>query len=217
MIVFAFISSGAFSFFVLDSRSAPAAPLEFHHSFNLYGDWTQYLHSATNAEVYTEVVAGHSTFWRPTQTNVWGEIKYKFPLGFTTTSATLRASNAVWTTGDPFPYDPGAHAILDVSPDGLNWTTLDHRQANNGGFAYGPYDITPHVDGASEIWVRSMLFGTTTWPVDGPIFAQFLRTNPGDTMPTFQLDVVGVPEPSALCLSVASVAIAGLFARRITA
>ena len=93
----------------------------FHHGFNLYGNWRQYLASATNAEVYSEVYAGDATFWRPTVAATEGRIIYHFPLSNNVSTATLTAGIAVWTTGDAFPYDPGAYAYLDVSRNGTDW------------------------------------------------------------------------------------------------
>lgn len=176
------------------------AATTFAHHFNLYGDWSQYLYSATNAAVYAEQAAGNATFWRPTQLNVPGEVIYRFQLPNTISSATLSASIAVWTTGDAFPYDPGAYAYLDVGSDGSTWQNLDGRYANNGGGSSGPYNITPYVGDSKEVWVRARLMGTTSWPVDGPIFSQFLRTYPGASPNIFALDATMVPEPTTAVL-----------------
>ena len=164
----------------------------FHHGFNLYGNWSQYLESATNTEVYSERYAGNATFWRPTAAATEGEIVYHFPLSNHVSTATLTAGIAVWTTGDAFPYDPGAYAYLDVSANGTVWTNLDGRYANHGGGSSGPYDITPYVQNSTEIWVRARLLGTTTWYGDGLIFSQFLRTGSGSG-DTFILDAVLMP------------------------
>jgi len=176
------------------------AATTFSHHFNLYGNWSQYLYSSTNAAVYAEQAAGSATFWRPTQLNVPGEVIYRFQLPNTISSATLAASIAVWTTGDAFPYDPGAYAYLDVGSDGSTWHNLDGRYANHGGGSYGPYDITSYVGGTQEVWVRARLMGTVAWPVDGPIFSQFLRTYPGASPDIFALDATMVPEPSTAVL-----------------
>jgi hypothetical protein len=178
------------------------AATTFTHHFNLYGNWSQYLYSATNVEVYAERSAGSATFWRPTQLNVPGEVIYRFQLPNTISSATLSASIAVWTTGDAFPYDPGAYAYLDVGSDGSVWHNLDGRFANNGGGSSGPYNITPYVGDTQEVWVRARLMGTTSWPGDGPIFSQFLRTYPGARSDIFALDATMVPEPTPAVLLV---------------
>ena len=102
---------------------------------------------------------------------------------------------AVWTTGDPFPYDPRAKAALDVSPDGKRWTTLDTREANRGGFGGGPFDIREIVAGSREVWVRARLTASRSWPEDGLIYAQFLRTDPQrPEEKTFRLTLSG-PDP----------------------
>ena len=163
---------------------------QVYYGFNLYGNWSQYLYSYTNAEVYSEQSAGTATYWRPTVAGTEGDIIYRFPFVNPLAQATLTAGIAVWTTGDAFPYDPDATAYLDVSPDGTNWTNLDGRYANHGGGSQGPYDITPFVQNSKEVWVRARLTGTTTWPGDGLIFSQFLRIGQGDTNDTLRLDAV---------------------------
>ena len=55
---------------------AGADTLQFSDSFNLYGNWQNYLYSASNAQVYTEQVAGNSTYWRPTTTGLAGTVEY---------------------------------------------------------------------------------------------------------------------------------------------
>jgi hypothetical protein len=167
----------------------------FSRHFNLYEDWWEYLYVAIDAEVYSEAYAGSATFWRPTQVDVPATIIYRFPFDRQIAQAQLAASMAVWTLGDEFPYDPGAYAYLDVSPDGIVWWNVDGRYAYNGGGSYGPYDITPAVQGADQLWVRATLLGTVAWPGDGPIFAQFLRTAPGSDSSVFALDVTFFTDP----------------------
>lgn len=177
------------------SRAAALVPI-FSHQFNLYGNWSQYLQSAVNAEVYSERQAGSATFWRPTVQNTVGVITYRFPLPNSVNTATLAASMAVWTTGDVFAYDPGAQAYLDVSKDGATWHNLDGRYANQGGGSYGPYDISPYVAGSNEIWVKARITGTRSWYSDGLIFSQFLRTSLGSGDDVFSLQATLVPELS---------------------
>ena len=119
----------------------------------------------------------------------------KFVAPFEIRAATLMATIAVWTTGDPFPYDPRAKAALDVSPDGTTWTTLDTREANRGGFSGGPFDIREIVAGGREVWVRARLTASRNWPEDGLIHAQFLRSDSGrPQQKTLRLTLSG-PDP----------------------
>ena len=121
----------------------------------------------------------------------------RFDLPFTIQDATLTAPLAVWTTGDPFPYDPGARAILEVSPDGERWTTLVDLKAGAGGFNSEPHDIGPIVASSRRIWVRARLTAAREWPGDGLIFAQFLRTDPAKEETVFLLTATG-PHPPVI-------------------
>ena len=105
--------------------------------------------------------------------------------------------SAVWTTGDPFPYDPGARAALDVSPDGEAWKPVVELKAGAGGFNEDLHDIGPLVAGGTSIWVRVRLTATNEWPGDGLIFAQFLRTDPQDKGSRFLLTATG-PHPPVI-------------------
>lgn len=148
-------------------------------AFNLLGDdWKRHVVSMEGLEFATEQNAGATSFIRPTAPDREGSIVLKFPAPFEIRAATLTARIAVWTTGDPFPYDPRARAALDVSADGKTWTTLEIREANRGGFGGGPFDIREVVAGNHAVWVRARLTASRSWPGDGLIHAQFLRTDP---------------------------------------
>ncbi len=164
-------------------------------SFNLFDDdWQRHVVSMTDVERYTEKSAGAATFIRPTVLGREGSIVLRFTAPFEIRAANLSAGVAVWTTGDPFPYDPGARAALDVSPDGERWTNLVTREANRGGFGGGPFEIGEHVAGSREVWVRARLTGTREWPGDGPIYAQFLRSDPEHPEYRLRLSMSG-PSP----------------------
>jgi hypothetical protein len=167
-------------------------------AFNLLGDeWKPHVVSMGGVEFMTERNAGASSFIRPTVPDQEGSVVLKFESPFEIRAATLTATIAVWTTGEPFPYDPRAKAALDISPDGTTWTTLDTREANRGGFGGGPFDIREIVAGSREVWVRARLSASRTWPEDGLIYAQFLRTDPGRPgEKTFRLMLTG-PDPGA--------------------
>ena len=167
-------------------------------AFNLLdADWKQHLVSMTDAECYTERHAGATTFIRPTTAGKEGVVILRFDLPFTIHDATLACGIAVWTTGDPFPYDPGAKAAVDVSADGVTWKTVASLEANRGGFNDGSHDIGPLVAGGSQVWVRARLVATRDWPGDRMIFAQFLRTDPQQDRKTFRLTVTG-PHPPVI-------------------
>ena len=99
--------------------------------------------------------------------------------------------------GDPFPYDPGAKAAIDVSPDGETWTTITALEAGRGGDDTALRDVSQAVAGGREVWVRARLEATREWPGDGLIFSQFLRTDPKNPIPAFRLDLVG-PHPPVI-------------------
>ena len=165
-------------------------------AFNLLGDdWKAHVVSMEGVEFTTERSAGAASFIRPTVPEQEGAVVLKFVAPFEIRAATLMATIAVWTTGDPFPYDPRAKAALDVSPDGTTWTTLDTREANRGGFSGGPFDIREIVAGGREVWVRARLTASRNWPEDGLIHAQFLRSDSGrPQQKTLRLTLSG-PDP----------------------
>ena len=172
-------------------------------AFNLLGDaWKPHVVSMEGVEFAKEQNAGTASFIRPTVPDQEGSVVLKFTAPFEIRAATLTATIAVWTTGDPFPYDPRAKAAVDVSPDGTTWTTLQNREENRGGFGGGPFDIREFVAGGREVWVRARLSASRTWPGDGLIYAQFLRTDPQrPNEKTFRLTLTGpapdVPPPTA--------------------
>lgn len=180
------------------ARAAWRMPPYREFAFNLLNDALQpHVVSLEGVELTTERNAGSSTFFRPTVPDEEGSIVLRFEAPFEIRAATLLATMAVWTTGDPFPYDPRAKAALDVSPDGERWTTLDTREANRGGFGGGPFDIREIVAGGREVWVRARLTASRSWPEDGLIYAQFLRTDPQrPEEKTFRLTLSG-PDPGA--------------------
>jgi serine/threonine protein kinase len=160
--------------------------------------WDDHVVSIEGLERYREKTADNTCmFIRPTAVGQEGTIVMRFPVAFPIHAASLTATVSVWTTGDPFPYDPGAWASLDVSPDGETWTNLVTHGPNRKTHGLPPYDILPIVEGAREVWVRAKLTGTKEWPGDGITFAQFLRTLVGDPSNVFQLDITG-PHPPVI-------------------
>jgi predicted Ser/Thr protein kinase len=147
-------------------------------AFNLLGDdWRKHVVALDGVRFHAEQDAGKAVFFQPTEPGKEGSIVLRFEIPFAVQAASLTAAIAVWTTGDPFPYDPGARAAIDVSRDGTTWITLETREANRGGFGGGPFEITEIVSGGRELWVRARLTATRAWPEDGLIHAQFLRSD----------------------------------------
>jgi predicted Ser/Thr protein kinase len=175
-------------------RSPPYREIRFSP---IDDDWERHVVSLADVERYTERHAGATTFIRPTVAGREGVITLRFDMPFTIQDATLTAPLAVWTTGDPFPYDPGARAALDVSPDGEAWTTLVELKADAGGFHTASHDISQIVAGGRRIWVRVRLTATKEWPGDGLIFAQFLRMDPKEQGAGFLLTATG-PHPPVI-------------------
>ena len=50
----------------------------FVHTFDLYGNYTQYLHSTTNAFVNNEAAFPDVYYWAPIQTNLEASVVYKY-------------------------------------------------------------------------------------------------------------------------------------------
>jgi serine/threonine protein kinase len=140
--------------------------------------WREHVVSMEGLEAYTEQSAGKDSFLRPIEPHVAGTLILRFESPFAIDSARLfGGATHVWTTGDPFPYDPGARASVDISSDGSVWTTIDQREAGNGGSFFAETDISAIVAGSREVWVRVRLTATIEWPGDGLIYVQFLRTH----------------------------------------
>jgi len=143
----------------------------------LLDSWQEHLVSMDSIEPYTEEDAGVDSFFKPTVNGQEGAIVFRFQTPFPIRFAELTSLTIVWTTGDPFPYDPGARASIDVSADGVTWTEIDTREAGRGGRFFTPTDISDVVAGSKEVWVRARLEATVEWPLDGLIHSQFMRTS----------------------------------------
>jgi serine/threonine protein kinase len=199
------IESGASPFAADGSRFEGQKSLKWERlefktfRFNLQDDsWNEHVVSMEGVERYREKTAAiPCIFIRPTELGEEGTIVMKFAVDFPVHAASLIAPVDVWTTGDPFPYDPGAWAFVDVSPDGENWTNVTTRGPNRNDHQRSSLDILPVVEGSQEVWVRSRLIGTKEWPGDAIIFSQFLRTEVGDPSIRFQLKLTG-PQPSLI-------------------
>lgn len=178
----------------------------FSAEMSFDGDYQTFLHNTVNAVVGVDSSFG-VTFWRPSSAGVNAEVVYRFPVGFEIREATLYAEIASFGQ-----FDPSATAYLDISTDGVNWTELINRTIlNNQASSFLAVDgsITPYVQGADEVWIRSRLYAA-----GGGIFAQFMRTIPNaEEFRGIRLHTIAVPEPTTLTL-LSSVALAGLYCYR---
>ena len=155
----------------------------FTYGFNLYDDWSRFLHGSFQAEVYQERSAGNAKFWRPTANNQEGYLTYLFTFDQPLRSARLKFGIYAWTQGADVNFDQNARAYLEVSTNNSDWHMIDYMEPGHAALN-SVFDISQHVDGANELFIRSRLKGTRTWGGDGLIFAQALRTSPSDT-PSF--------------------------------
>lgn len=162
----------------------------FFTEMSFDGDYQTYLHNTTNAVVHSETDV---TYWKPSASSVDAEVVYRFPVGFEIAQAEIFAEIAAFGL-----FDASATAYLDISTDGTNWTELLNRTKDNNmpnaSFAAIDGSITPYVQGADEVWIRSRLYAERS-----SIYAQFMRTVPDATQfRGIRLSATAVPEPSAL-------------------
>ena len=162
----------------------------FVHNFDMHGDYSEYLHLTTNAFVLNEGQPGNPTvYWSPTQANVWGEIIYKYELPFAVTQASVYGS--ILAISD------NSRAFLDVSADGLNWTTIE---SGSLGPPLTPIDVSAILQSSQTAYVRSRLYSDY---VGGFSYAQFLRTyEDSPNMVPNIYEFRAVPEPAFLTLCV---------------
>jgi len=164
----------------------------FHAEMTFDGDYQTYLHSTASAVVHSET---NISYWKPSATSVDAEVVYRFPVGFEIGEADLFAEIAAFGL-----FDSSATAYLDISTDGANWTELLNRTENNNmpnaSFAAIDGSITPYVQGADEVWIRSRLYAEQS-----SIYAQFMRTLPNATQfRGIRLSATAIPEPSTFCM-----------------
>jgi hypothetical protein len=194
------------AFIILTSSLAGInqARADLVHNMDMNGDYTEHLYSVTNAKVWDERPNGLPVrYWAPTSTGVLGTVIYKYDLGSEVfESASLYANLLANRSGD--------QTFLDVSSDGINYTTVDsgyvHPQMTPP-YSLPVYDLSTILKGSSTAYVRARMIGSQ---LNTDIFsAQFLRT--ADDVPffkapyvyQFQAETALVPEPSTLasCLA----------------
>jgi len=183
----------------------------FTDNFDMRGNYTQYLFSTSNAIVSNEAPSFPDvTYWAPNQDNVWAEIVYRYNLPFTIDTASIYA-NLMSFPG----YDPAAQAYLDISPDGVNYATVEQGYVENR--QPQPINISSLLKGSSTAYVRARLFESVHF---GSIrYSQFLRTTDDPQLQSpnvYQFQAVSIPEPSTYALALAGLACSGysMFRRR---
>ncbi|MGI9446352.1 MAG: hypothetical protein ACR2NI_01700, partial [Pirellulales bacterium] len=164
---------------------------EFTYSFNHVNESTadDYLVLATGMNKYSEWQADPLTYWGPASNEAEGTLVYKFPFTGTTTSASLYTSSIAWD----FFNEPGGNgrgaSALEVSKDGLNWTSLHNNlEPRNWGGDWTFDDSLPaEVLDASDLWIRLRFYQEDS-PTNYAV-AQFGRSTSTATTPVFSLNV----------------------------
>lgn len=178
----------AVSLWLLNSLSC--ATENYSRDFTLTDSFGVNPYRVTNAFLRTEPFGTPVRYWQPSIAGVWGEVVYKFDVGFLIESASMFMSISAYTSGADVNFDNGAEAYVDVSTDDTNYTNVLAKFPGNGGGIAGPGDISALVDGFDVIYVRSRLFMTVNYGSFNS--SQFLRGDPGAT---FNVTATGVPEP----------------------
>src|ERR1039458_1273732 len=82
----------------------------FTNNFDMYGNYSQYLYSTTNAQVWNEVPSFPDVYyWAPITNGVTGTVEYRYQFSTPITSASIFASLVTASI-----YDPTSTAYLDV-------------------------------------------------------------------------------------------------------
>jgi hypothetical protein len=175
---------------------AYAAPLHFEKSFTLFDTFGQTPHLVENAFIRVETFGPLTRYWQPTAPNTLGQAVYKFELPGVAARANFDAHMGVYNGHSIPAFDLGAAGWLDVSADGVHWTTLfDSTVSSSSTYDANHEDITSYVQGASIVFFRARLFMTTNPAGFG--CSQFMRVNGdgGGYAPfTLRADIAAVPE-----------------------
>lgn len=183
----------------------PAQADTFVDNFDLFGEYTKYLHSTTNAYVLHEhggengwKNGWHVDYWTPTVSGQLAEIVYKYDLSFIISDASIYGVFSIFTS-----YDSAAEGYLDVSSDGINWTNVEAGTQDPWGLT--PIDISETLAGSMTAYVRARLYQTITAGIAAP--AQFLRTDIQSSerysdpyIYEFKASSTPVPEPTTMLL-----------------
>ena len=143
-----------FTIGITDSGDAFSTVFGFKHVNQTGAD--DYLIDSTEMRKYSEWQSPPITYWGPSANNTEGRLIYRLPVTAGATSLRLLAHSPSWD----FFNEPGGSgrgaSSLEVSADGLTWTTLrDSLQPRQWG-ADWTYDdfLPPSVLGRSDLYVR---------------------------------------------------------------
>lgn len=152
----------------------------------------QFLVSSLGVQKYTEAFAPGNNYWGPSGDGSTGTLTYNFafPLG-TPSRMSLNASTPTWDfTRESGGIGRGAAAV-EVSKDGVAWTTLRNDVEPTVRFTTLSEswsingDLPSSVVGGTNLWLRIKLYAEGA--TGGYTTAQFARSVPSATTPVFQL------------------------------
>lgn len=153
---------------VLGSGVSASLAAVFTHNFDMTDDYYEYLDTTAtvnvtvNTENWGSNNPGYTRYWMPSTRNIEGRVVYKYDLGFQIETASLFANLILFSE-----YGGQARG-LDVSRDGVSWTTVAT------GYLHPPLeiiDVSDVLKGSATAYVRARLYTTGL-----PFGAQFLRT-----------------------------------------
>jgi hypothetical protein len=190
--------------------STAAGAATFTNNFDMDGNYTQYLYSTQNAQVWNETPSFPDVFyWAPINNNQWAYVTYLYQLSAPISDATVFANMY------NFPgYDPTSQVELDVSTNDVNWYSVGTGYLGEGSLS-SPIDIGSIVDGSTTVYIRGDMYESTNF---GNIhYSQFLRTAngaPNQAPDVYQFQATTVPEPSCICVLVSTIMFAHRRGRR---
>ena len=128
----------------------------------------------------------------------WAEVVYKYDLPFEISNATVYGQFSIFSWNDP-----AAKGYLDVSADGISWTTVE--TGTQQPWLTDPVDISALLSGSTTAYVRANLY--QEWGIGSTAQAQFLRTDiqhpeayQDPYIYEFRAASAPVPEPATMIL-----------------
>ena len=165
----------------------------FTHSFDLRSGPDILPLQVSNAQIYREAFSPNNYYWAPSSLNQWSEVIYKFDLPLIVDTVDRLPAMDIYNANASVNFDNAAEGFLDVSADGINWTTVYGSTSSQG--VTQPNDPSTVLAGTDTIYLRARLFATRNFSVNNVEYAQFLRSRPEQA--NFQtLEVSGSPIPS---------------------
>jgi hypothetical protein len=177
--------------------SATASAATFTNNFDMDGNYTQYLYSTQNAQVWNEIPSFPDVFyWAPINNNQLAYVTYLYQFSAPITDATVFANMYNFPGSDP-----ASQVELDVSTNDVNWHSVGTGYLGEGSLS-SPIDIGSIVDGSTTVYVRGDMYESTNF---GNIhYAQFLRTAngaPNQAPNVYQFQATtAVPEPNSIVI-----------------